>query len=170
MNSFIVTIFMTRLHWDFQKVFFKRRRKNGSLKVFSKFMFIAYFFPNEKCNFYQLLLKLIIGFTNYINKKGRLLPGQCNGIVSIWHFFPPLSPCGQYFYLTSREDALSWPVRSIIDASISEAHVIFSTTLKSNNTGTRNNNFFKLLHHVQIFCYIGLSLVTGLKIRFISLW
>ena len=61
-----------------------------------------------------------------------------------------------------------------------------------NYTGTRKIFFFKLtrmfwliftffgglnlnlvtnlLHHVQIFCYIGLSLVTGVKIRFISLW
>ena len=47
-KSSIVTIFMTRLHWNFQKVFFKLRRKNGSLKVFSKFKFVAYFFP-RKC-------------------------------------------------------------------------------------------------------------------------
>ena len=36
MKSSIVIIFMTRLHWNFQKVFFKRRRKNGSLEVLSK--------------------------------------------------------------------------------------------------------------------------------------
>ena len=44
-KSFIVTIFMIQLQWNFGKVFFKRRRKNGSLKVLLKFKFVAYFFP-----------------------------------------------------------------------------------------------------------------------------
>ena len=47
-KSSIVTIFMTRLHWNFQKVFIKSRSKNGSVEIFSKFKFPAYFFP-PKC-------------------------------------------------------------------------------------------------------------------------
>ena len=47
------TIFMTRLHWNFQEVFFKRRRKNGSYSILKNLV------PKLKNKFFNSFLRIV---------------------------------------------------------------------------------------------------------------